>query len=194
GEVAENGEEAIAVVRRGEALRREAGGGGSRERIRSESGARVVLGAVDAVGVGGERVDAVESAEVDGEREQELGAAAAAPVAADGDRAFAPAPPRDRPRDPSAVLPALPRQRAADLRDLGCFAGHAVAKDRGRDAVTAEERRRGLQRLLGSGDHAVLDAREDLVAGLRGLGHLTARAALQEVDDVLRSLHRIARE
>src|SRR3989338_8017012 len=66
---------------------------GARKGVGGEHGTRVVLGAVDAVGVAGDGMDVRQAGEIDRERKQKLGATAAAPRAAfartEGDRAFA---------------------------------------------------------------------------------------------------------
>src|SRR2546423_10174955 len=88
-ELAERREETIAVVLGEHLLGLEAHGARARERVGREDGARVVLAAVDAVGVARERPGALLAGERDGEREQELRAAPAASLAANGDRGLA---------------------------------------------------------------------------------------------------------
>src|SRR3546814_20307041 len=75
------GEEAVAVVVRQHRLGVEAGGGGACKARRAAERAGVVLAAVDAVGVAGEGVDTGGSLKRDGQRQQELGVAPAAPLA-----------------------------------------------------------------------------------------------------------------
>src|SRR5689334_15303104 len=64
-EVAEPGEEGVSVVPREMGLGVEPGGGGAGETVRLQDGAGIVLGAVDAVGVAGDRRDARPAAERD---------------------------------------------------------------------------------------------------------------------------------
>ena len=59
----------------------EAGGPGARQRVGRDERAGIVLAAVDAVGVGGERVDAGGPVKAEGEAGEELGVASAAAVA-----------------------------------------------------------------------------------------------------------------
>ena len=87
------------------------------------------------------------------EREQELGVAAAAPLASDGDGRLAAREQHARPRSWLAVAHHLARDAGMHQGHLARFALQAVAEDERRDAGLARYLCRGLQRLLGRRDH-----------------------------------------
>ena len=80
----------MAVVVREERGGIEAGGTGALERIGGDHRPGVRLAAVDAVGIGCDGMDSGRLAKAESEAGEELGVAAAAPVAADGYRRLAP--------------------------------------------------------------------------------------------------------
>ncbi|OMP13933.1 RNA polymerase beta subunit, partial [Corchorus olitorius] len=143
---------------------------------------RIVLRSVDAVCIGGERVDVVHVFERDAEREQEL---RAAPATAAGQawrnrhRAFAAGDKRHRRHKRRAVLAHLPRQRAVYLGDLARLAGHRIAEDGRSDAARRKYLRASLEALLRSGDNVIGHACKAGVAGLGCFGNLAACAAFE---------------
>src|SRR6185503_2180371 len=141
-EVAELLEESVAVVPGEEGF-----AVGLLHALGRQDRAGVVLAAVDAVGIGGDGPDA---AGFDPEREQEFGAAtAAASLTLDGDGAFATGDERGRPLGAPRALRHL-------FSHFARFTGDRVAEDLGPVAGPAENLGRGLERLVGSGDHLVL--------------------------------------
>ena len=143
--------------------------GGAGERVGIDQRAGIVLAAVDAVGVAGERVDAVHAVERDGERQQELGVAAAFAFALERDRGLAARDQHARRLLGLAAQFALPRDAGMDQRHVARLAFDGVAEDHRRHARLARDLGGGFERGLRRRDHDVLDAREPLVAGLRRL-------------------------
>src|SRR3989442_15316562 len=82
--IAERLEESVPVVVGQAVTRLDATGPRAPERVGRDHGAGDLLLAVDAVGIAGDRVDARSAVEGDGERQEELDVAAAAPLAAHG--------------------------------------------------------------------------------------------------------------
>src|SRR2546428_9748816 len=77
-QVAERGEEAVAVVLREQCLRVESLLACPVDAVRSHEGPGVIFGSVDAVRICRDRPDLIQPLQLDREREQELGAAPAA--------------------------------------------------------------------------------------------------------------------
>ena len=75
------GEERVAVIGGEESRHIEAGGSGAGERVGRDHRAGVVLAAVDAVGVGGERMNAGRAAEAECQAGEELGVSPATAIA-----------------------------------------------------------------------------------------------------------------
>src|SRR3954447_5267754 len=80
-EVAGSGKETIAVIVGEPRLGVEAARRGARQAVGPEDRAGIILGAVDPVGIGGQRGDAGESVQRHGEGKEELGVAPAPPLA-----------------------------------------------------------------------------------------------------------------
>ena len=100
---------------------------GAGERVGRDDGARIVLAAVDAVGVAGQSIDAGHAVKRDGERQQKLGVASAFAFALERDRGLAAGDQHARRHLGLAAHGALPR-------DAGVHQGHVagLAFDRSR--------------------------------------------------------------
>src|SRR6185436_19308784 len=142
-QIAELLEESVAVVPGEEGLSVRA----FLHALGSENRAGIVLAAVEAVGVGGDRPD---SPAFDAQGKQKLGAAAAAaPFAFDRYRAFAARDQRGRPLG-------APRSLGHLLANLACLAGNGVAENLRAETLPAEDFACCLERAQRGGDHLVL--------------------------------------
>ena len=115
------------------------------ERVRCDRRAGDLLLAVDAVGVGGEGVDAVPAVERDREREQELDVAAAAAVAAHRHRRLAAREQDAGGRERLAAIGDLQRDPGVHLADVLRLALDGVAEDVRRNSLAPRHRRRRLR-------------------------------------------------
>jgi len=159
-------------------------GAGLRVVVAAPPGSGVVLGAVDAVGVGGQRRHARRAVQLQRERQQELTAAAAATLrpGRQRDRALAAADEghwRREGRAGRTMLAHLSHQRRIDLGDLARLAGHGIAQHHRAHAGRLEHGGCRLQTSLGGGDDDVAHAAQARIAGLGRLLGCAGSAARQ---------------
>src|SRR6266852_6063366 len=128
-EIAERAEEAIAFVVGKQLFGTEAAFRRPRKRVRSDDGSRIVLGTVDAVGIGSERINTSLSVERYGEGEEEFGVASTPPLAAHRHRRLAAGENGARRRDRLRMICAVSGDGGMDHRDVARLALDAVAED-----------------------------------------------------------------
>src|SRR5580704_3190553 len=123
---------------------RYAGRGRADKAVGADERARVVLRAVDSIGVRGEGIDAGMAIQGDAKRQQELCVAAAPPGPADGDRGLAPRDEDAGRRRGLAEAVDLPRDRRVHQSHVARLALDGVGQNKRGDAGLARDFGRGL--------------------------------------------------
>ncbi|CAI8846503.1 hypothetical protein EMIT0P44_290082 [Pseudomonas sp. IT-P44] len=139
-------------------------GGGAGVAVRGHDRPGIVFGAVDAIGIAGQRVDAGQAFEAVGQAQEELGIAPAATIAAHGDRGFTARKDHARRRQWLAMQDHLPRDAGVNLGHLAGFA-FQIAEDQRTETGLTGFHCSGFKRLLRAGDQLEMTARQARVAG-----------------------------
>ena len=144
-----SGEEAVAVIVGQHGLGVESLGRGAGKAVGARERTRIVLGAVDAVGVAGDGMESRLAIEGDGQRQQEFRIAPAAAHAFDGHRRLAAGDECGRRSRRLAVAADLAGDPGMDQGHVARLALQAVAENDGPVAFGGGDPGGGLQRILG---------------------------------------------
>ena len=183
--IAERLEESVPIVVGETLLGVDAQRLGARKRVWADDCASDLFGAVDAVGIAGNGVDALEVIQFNRQRQEEFDVAAAAAVSPDGDRGLSAGDQRARSWRGLIMTDDLAGDSAHDAADFRGFAFDRIAEDERSIAGLPGDARRGFERGLGRGDDAIRRAREGRIARLRRLGVWVVEQCLHRWDAVI---------
>src|SRR6266404_1493903 len=186
-EIAESGEESISVISRERLLRRDASRGGACQAVRVDNRSGIVFCSVNAIGVAGERPNALGVIKGDRERQQELGISPPASCAGNRDRGLTARQDHGWGGDQMSADPELSRtnlkcDRRVDQCHLARFPLDPVAENDRYDLPPLSCSGGGLERPLRAGDQVEPRPIKYWVLGFRCFLRLSRQAR----DDGLR--------